>query len=318
MKHLRTYIVLSIVLLANHVHAQQEPMYSQYFFNNTIINPAQAGALGSNEVGALVRTQWVGIDGAPQTISAYGNFILPKQLGLAVGLYQDKVGVEINQHFQADLSYHLTINEIWNISGGLRMIASHYKADFSQIPNVDPNNPAFTENYSSNLLVNAGFGFLAYSRKTFIGLSMPKVYSRYMGTSNLGDLEFQRNKSLNLFIYGGTNIYFSEDFLLTPSALIRRSDAPMQIDVNAILGYKIFSFGPIFRMNFVEENGGFDSMGFLFGVRLLDEKLHFGYIYEYPLSDLNLSTVQTHEISLRYLFKFRGDNPLLVSPRYFH
>lgn len=317
MKHLRTYIIVSVVLLASHVNAQQEPMYSQYFFNNTIINPAQAGALGANEVGALVRTQWVGIDGAPETYSAYGNFILPKQLGLAVGLYQDKVGVETNQHFQADLAYHLKIDERWNISGGLRIIASHYKADFTDIPNVDPSNPAFMEDYSSNLLVNTGFGFLAYSRKTFIGASMPKVFSRYMGTSDAGLQEFRRNQSLNLFIYGGTNIYFSPDFILTPSAIIRRSAAPMQIDINAILGYKIFSFGPIFRTNFVEENGGFDSMGFLLGVRFLDEKLHFGYIYEYPLSALNSATVQTHEISLRYLFKIRSDN-LLLSPRYFH
>lgn len=316
MKHLATYIALSIILLASHANAQQEPMYSQYFFNNSIINPAQAGALGINEVGALVRTQWLGIDGAPQTISAYGNFILPKQLGLAVGLYQDQVGVETNQHFQTDLSYHLRIVENWYLSGGLRMIASHYRADLSQVPHVDPNNPVFTNDYSSGLLVNTGFGFLAYNGNTFIGASMPKAFSREVGTSNSGILDFERSESFNLFVYGGTTIHFSEDFVLTPSAIIRRSDAPMQLDINAICGYKIFNFGPLFRMNFVEDNGGFDSMGFLIGVRFLEEKLHFGYLYEYPLSDLNLSTVQTHEISLRYQFKFRNEE-LLVSPRYF-
>jgi type IX secretion system PorP/SprF family membrane protein len=316
MKHLASYIALSIVLLASSAHAQQEPMYSQYFFNNTIINPAQAGALGTNEVGALVRTQWLGIDGAPQTISAYGNFILPKQLGLAVGLYQDQVGVEKNQHFQADISYHLRLVENWYLSGGLRLITSNYKADFTQVQNVDPNNPAFTTNYKSGLRINTGFGFLAYNGNTFIGVSMPKAFSREVGATNSGLLDFERSESFNLFLYGGTTVHFSEDFTLTPSSIIRRSDAPMQIDINAIVGYKIFNFGPIFRMNFVEENGGFDSMGILIGVKFLDEKLHFGYLYEYPLSDLNLSTVQTHEISLRYQFRFRSEE-LLVSPRYF-
>lgn len=291
-------------------------MYSQYFFNNSIINPAQAGALGINELGVLVRTQWLGIDGAPQTISAYGNFILPKQLGLAVGLYQDRVGVETNQHFQTDLSYHLRIIENWYLSGGLRLIASHYRADLSQVPNVDPNNPSFTTDFTSGLLINTGFGFLAYNGKTFIGLSTPKIFSRQVGETSSGDLDFQRNKSLNLFAYAGTNINFSEDFVLTPSTVIRRSDAPLQVDVNAICGYKIFDFGPLLRMNFVENNGLVDAFGFLIGVRFLEERLYFGYLYEYPLSDLRLSTVQTHEISLRYLFKFKSDD-LLVSPRYF-
>lgn len=316
MKHISIYIVLTVLLFAIQVNAQQEPMYSQYYFNNSIINPAQAGALGINEVGVLVRTQWLGIDGAPQTISAYGNFILPKHLGLAVGLYQDQVGVETNQHFQTDLSYHLKINENWYLSGGLRLIASHYRADFSQVPNVDPNNPAFTTDYSSGMVVNTGFGFLVYTDKTFIGAAMPKAFTRSVGTTDSGDLNFQRNQGLNLFVYGGTSIHFSEEFILTPSSIIRYSDAPLQVDINAIFGYKMFDFGPLLRMNFVEGNGVTDAVGFLIGVGILEERLHFGYLYEYPLSDLRLSTVQTHEISLRYLFKFKSDD-LFLSPRYF-
>ena len=143
-----------------------------------------------------------------------------------------------------------------------------------------------------------------------------KALSRQFGTTSSGDLNFQRNKSFNLFAYGGTNVHFSEDFVLTPSTIIRYSDAPLQVDINAICGYKIFNFGPLVRMNFVENNGLLDAFGFLVGVRFWEERLHFGYLYEYPLSDLHLSTVQTHEISLRYLFKIKNDE-LLVSPRYF-
>ena len=98
--------------------------------------------------------------------------------------------------------------------------------------------------------------------------------------------------------------------------MIRYSDAPLQVDINAICGYKIFNFGPLVRMNFVENNGLLDAIGFLVGVSFLEERLHFGYLYEYPLSDLQLATVQTHEISLRYRFKSKGGE-LLLSPRYF-
>ena len=89
MKHLKTCLILLLILMEINLFAQQEPMYSQYFFNNSVINPAQAGASGRNQAGILVRNQWVGIDGAPKTITAYANFRLPKQLGIAAGLYQD-------------------------------------------------------------------------------------------------------------------------------------------------------------------------------------------------------------------------------------
>jgi type IX secretion system PorP/SprF family membrane protein len=316
MKHLATYFTLFILLMALKGYAQQEPMYSQYFFNNAVINPAQAGGTGTSQVGALVRTQWLGMDGAPQTITLYGNFILPKQLGLAVGIYQDKIGVETNQHFQTDLAYHVRIFESWFLSGGIRLIASHYRANLTQVPNIDPNNPYFSTDYSSGLLVNTGFGFQAYDGNSFIGLSIPKAFSKQIQTTNSGDVEFQRNKSLHFFAYGGHNFKLSEDVVLTPSTVFRYSNAPLQIDINAVCGIKnVVDFGPLIRMSFVENNSLFDAVGFLVGVRFL-EKFYFGYLYEFPLSDLHYATVQTHEVSLRLFIKGKSDK-LLESPRYF-
>ena len=316
MKNLASYIILLILLVSISAHAQQEPMYGQYFFNNAAINPAQAGGLGYSQVGALFRSQWVGLEGAPQTITVYGNFILPLNLGLAVGIYQDKFGVETNQHFQTDLSYHLEIFDNWYLSSGLRFIVTNYRADLTQIPNVDPNNPYFMSDYSSGVFVNTGFGFLAYNNNNFIGLSVPKVFTKQIQSTNSGEVDFERDKGFNFFAYGGHNFKLSENFDLIPSTVIRYSNAPLQIDVNAIFRLMdVFDFGPVMRMNFVENNGLIDGLGFLMGVRFL-ENFYFGYLYEYPVSDLRLATVQTHEISLRY-FLNGGKGELIRAPRFF-
>ena len=59
MKQLKTCLTLLFILMEIDLCAQQEPMYSQYFFNNSVINPAQAGASGVKP-GRSTGTQSVG------------------------------------------------------------------------------------------------------------------------------------------------------------------------------------------------------------------------------------------------------------------
>jgi type IX secretion system PorP/SprF family membrane protein len=82
-------VMQSIVKLSK---AQQDPLYGQYVFNNAIINPAQAGVKENNQLGLLYRNQWAGIDGAPINKSLFLNMRLPKNLGLALGIYSDEIG----------------------------------------------------------------------------------------------------------------------------------------------------------------------------------------------------------------------------------
>jgi hypothetical protein len=42
------------------IYAQQEPQYTQYMYNTTVVNPAYAGSKGNTKIFGLYRTQWVG------------------------------------------------------------------------------------------------------------------------------------------------------------------------------------------------------------------------------------------------------------------
>ena len=315
MKKIKYIIALIGLLSAGSVHAQQEPMYGQYIFNNSVLNPAQAGAENVNQWGVLSRFQFVGIDGAPNTNSAYANLQLPRQLGLAVGFYQDKLGIEEHLQLQTDLAYHARLSDRWRLSAGIRVLASNHEYKFRELILDNPGDPFFAENASSGILLNAGAGLLLSSESSFFGLSMPRVFEKDLQVYDPGDFVFFHKTNRHLFAYAGTNIPVSDAFLFMPSALFKYADdAPVQLDFNAVFNYRnTLSFGPLVRSNLTE--GWLDAVGFLVGLSLGDHWF-FGYIYEYPTNNLSLATKQTHEISLRFLWGERTDR--FRSPRYFY
>lgn len=320
MKQLKIYLAFLIIAIPLVLNAQQEPMYGQYIFNNSVINPAQAGGGNANQWGVLARHQWIGIDGAPKTETAFANFRLPGQLGLAIGIYQDRLGPEINLQFQADLAYHARLSENWYLAGGLRIIGSHLKVNMSRVPHIDPDNPYFHEDLSSGLLLNAGVGLLAYTESSFFGIAIPKAFRNQLGINEPGIIDFRKKEVRHLFAYAGSNIAISDEMTFIPSALFKYSEnAPVQLDLNAVISFQnVLDFGPLLRSNVIEINNWFDAIGFLIGIQFLDN-WYLGYMYEYPLTDLQHAAGplrQTHELSLRFIWDTKHHRRI-GSPRYF-
>lgn len=315
MKKLKILFAFAGLLMSGLLYAQQEPMYGQYIFNNTVINPAQAGVDGVNQWGVLARFQFVGVEGSPRTNSAFANLRLPKQLGLAIGIYQDRLGIEENLQLQTDLAYHARLSERWQLSAGIRGLVASYSRNFLDLQHLEPDDPFFRENVNSGVMLNVGAGLLLSSQKSFFGVAMPRVFKNELQVYDPGNYGFLKQTTRHLFAYAGTNLTLSDEFVFTPSTLFKFSnDAPVQLDLNAVFGYReVFDFGPVLRSNMIES--WVDALGFLVGLRL-GEHWYFGYMYEYPANDLNLVTQQTHEFSLRYLWG-SGKEMRIRSPRYF-
>jgi type IX secretion system PorP/SprF family membrane protein len=315
-KNIRLFLALLFIMIEAVLCAQQEPMYFQYFFNNSVINPAHAGSSSSNQVGILIRDQWAGIDGSPKTIMLSTNIRLPKQLGLAAGIYQERIGPEVNLHIQTDLAYHARLTEDWCIAAGIRFTFSHLKVGLTEVPYIDPRNPYFTVDISSGLKLNTGTGLLAYNNQYFFGISIPETFRTKIKASLPGVDDFEKKETRNLYTYGGGNFYLPLNLIFIPSVMIRFGKNPTQLDFNSIFSYKnIFDFGPLIRSNFTQIKKWFNSVGFLINIRYL-ENLHLGYTYEFPTSDLRYATVQTHEISLRFTWESKQSEDIR-SPKFF-
>src|SRR6201996_1003728 len=61
------YLLFVFIACLQSVSAQQKPQYTQYVFNNYLINPAVAGIENYTDVMAGYRSQWTGLQGAPVT-----------------------------------------------------------------------------------------------------------------------------------------------------------------------------------------------------------------------------------------------------------
>jgi type IX secretion system PorP/SprF family membrane protein len=308
MKKTIVIMVVLTLLLVEGVRGQQLPIYGQYLFNNTVVNPAQAGASNSNQFGLLGRHQWINLDGAPKTYSAFLNLALPSNLGVALGIYQDNIGGFKELTIQADIAYHLRVSETWRFAVGLRALGSNQDFSLLNPTLITPLDPNFVP-YSTKFNLNVGAGFLLYSSASFVGFSAPKIF--HQGHEIVGT-ELNVSET-HLFAYAGHTFKFTEELNFTPSTLFKYSDkAPLQVDFNAIFGLsKFLDFGPVVRTDFAN---GLDAIGALLGIRLT-QNWYLGYKYSYPMNDLNLVTKQTHEVGLR--FNWGGQTGRIASPRFF-
>lgn len=275
--------------------AQHSSIYSQYIFNALVINPAYAGSQNALDVTALYRNQWLGIDGAPRTISFAAHSPLRNtHHNIGLSFVNDQFGITKHNKINAVYSYKIKLSKGF-LSLGLQAGADFTQQNWSLIRTVRTDDPAF--NYSQNyVLPQAGFGLYYQARRFFAGLSAPS----FLDGRNLSAF-------FPVMFYTGGLIRLGENFRLKPTVLIKYlKDSPVQTDLNLTLYIKdIIGVGAGYRLN--------DAALFFFDLRVNDQ-LRLGYCYDYTVSALRNYTSGSHEVMIRYLFSFKSRSQ---SSRYF-
>lgn len=123
---------------------KEDAQFTQYMYNTIEVNPAYAGSRGVMSVFGLYRTQWVGLDGAPETSTFSINTPLNNSdLGLGVSLVNDKIGPTTENTLSADLSYTIPTSESWNLSFGIKGTANLFNIDINKLSMEDQNDEQF-------------------------------------------------------------------------------------------------------------------------------------------------------------------------------
>ena len=104
---MRRLLLLLLVLLTFSVEGQQDPQYTQYMYNLSVINPAYAGSKEHLNIGVLYRNQWTGFDGAPTTANLFGHLPVGKNVGLGLSAITDEIGPLTETNVYGDFSYTL-------------------------------------------------------------------------------------------------------------------------------------------------------------------------------------------------------------------
>ena len=93
------------------LHAQIDPMFTQYMFNEMYINPAYAGSRESISATLLYRNQWVGVEGAPktQTFSIHAP-VKMKKIGVGIIARNERIGVTKQTNIFLDYAYRIKLS----------------------------------------------------------------------------------------------------------------------------------------------------------------------------------------------------------------
>ena len=96
MKHrkIKFLIILMVVLFSIIVRGQQDPQFTHYMYNMSVINPAYATDNPDvMNIGGLYRSQWVGAVGGPVTGTFFAHKPLSKRVEMGVSFVHDEIGV---------------------------------------------------------------------------------------------------------------------------------------------------------------------------------------------------------------------------------
>ena len=104
------------------------------------VNPAYAGSRGQLSFAGLYRSQWVGLDGAPETFTL--NLHSPIQnsrLGYGISIVNDNIGDGVVQetYLDAVVSYTIDVSMDAKLSFGLKAGGNMLSLDFNGLRNFD-------------------------------------------------------------------------------------------------------------------------------------------------------------------------------------
>lgn len=297
-----TLIAVALIAMLGQSKAQQDPVFSQYMFNMSAINPAYVGSRDVFSLTALYRRQWINLDGAPSTGLVSLDFpIAKKNIGIGVSAYSDRVGIFSNTGGYAQFAYRLRLGK-GVLAFGLQAGAYQATADWTKVTTTTPGDIAFSENFNK-VLPNFGFGVYYNTDRWYIGASAPRLL-----TSKINDNSTNSLLTRHFFLTAGGVIGISPSVKLKPSVLLRAvQGGPASFDVN--LNCWIIDrigIGASYRYG--------DGVIGMLEIQA-SPRFRIGYAYDMALTDIRGYSSGTHEAMLRYEFGF--DKKKVMSPRYF-
>ena len=300
---MRKLLIILSILSSLLVIGQQEAQYSNYQMNNFMLNPAVAGsyAFGNAKIG--YRTQWVGMEGAPQT--AFATIHAPihhpeasrhqrthkPHHGIGASFFRDQTFAISYTGFSGSYAFHMKMDRKHTLSIGASLGLKNFQLDGNKLIFVHtPDDPEIGKNVYTKLIPDANIGFWFYSDRMFFGGSARQVLNSSLELSNVDEAKNSLSKlTKHYFITAGTLLDVSREWSFIPSFMVQSvKPAPVQVDLNGTFWYqKKAAVGFSYR--------NLDAV-YLILDYVYNDKLEIGYAFDFTVSELSKYNGGTHEI----------------------
>lgn len=292
---LKKIILIIIITFFLRVSSQSDVKLSSFFLTPISYNPAYAGSYEGITMTSIYSSQWVGFDGAPQTlfINGHGTFLGPNT-GLGAEIVHDEIGVTTDTKILVNFAYHINLNDKWRLSMGVKAGGSWYSVDYNRLSIENPNE---INSLSSEVNENSyifGTGMYLHTDKFFVGLGVPnllktKYYDAFRNTI--------ANSNPNYYVSMGYKFDLVDNWSFQPIVLTRvTKGSPVNTLLAGTFNWNEEIYGSL-NIDLKSSVGGF------FGVRVA-QQFFVGYSYDTSIN----SFVNVNDGIHTFFLTFRLDD----------
>lgn len=321
-------LVISILLLLPALisFGQNDAQYSQYMFNGIYINPAYAGYKEELNVHSFYRSQWTGMEGAPESMSLAVDAIANnKNVGLAFQIASDRIGAQSNLSVYANYAYRLRAgnSEDSRLAFGLGIGLMRLGLDGNKLQPVDGGDEYIPPGMQSTIIPDARTGVFYSDDRFYAGFSVDNLVARLLDANKDKNVLVPTPKP-HLYLTGGTLIPMSQGIQLKPSFLLKDDlGGPTSLDLNTFvllfdriwLGASYRTAVNLYPKDYLDQS--FSKSNSVVGLVELfaGDRIRIGYAFDYSLGKLQGYSGGSHELSVGFYLK--GRTVRMLSPRYF-
>jgi len=300
-RHLHRFLLIQVftipVIIAS---GQQSPVFTQYHFNQQIINPAYTGVWEKKGFFSLIRKELGGDGTVPFTqMASFYSPLKNEYVGMGFTLTNERYSTIDRYTVFADYSYGLRMSKGKFLRLGCKFGFMNYHLIGKNIAATLPDNKKL------NFLPNVGIGVFFYNEDFYAGLSIPGMIKNNIPYKWKDYFLFSQSRQF--FLTTGYIFPLGDMVTFKPELTYRiTAGLPMQIDLLAgfFLSDKLYLGGMIRT----EEAFSIISRW------KLSNNLSVGYSADFSFKKFNGHHFTTHELTLGYnlsLYRRGYKNPEL-------
>ena len=312
MRHLRIFSIFlttGIIAVASAQNAtlisfgQQDPQFTQYALSPAMFNPAAVGLDESWTSTLFVRSQWVGLPGAPVSQNITSNVPIYRiSSGVGVNISNDIAGLQRNTGAQLAYAFHkhfLNSTLSFGLSGGIRQ--QTINGDKLVTPTgtygdlVDHNDPNLPVTTATSMIPDAAAGVYFFSNDLQAGVAVSQLLLPLTAGILPDGAAAQYNS--NAYVYVAYGFDVGTRFRIMPNVLYKTDLNTGVIDLNTLLTFENRIIAGVSGRTGLQ--GQTDALGIIAGIRVAAE-WQISYAYDITLSALNTASAGSHEIVIRY------------------
>jgi type IX secretion system PorP/SprF family membrane protein len=219
----------------------------------------------------------------------------------------DQIGVTKQNTAILNYSYQIRTGEKSKLALGINAGVSQFSAKLTSLTVWDEDQ-VFQNDLTSKMLPRFGVGLYHFSKKHYVGFSIPTLFAYQKGM----DLNFDLSRATFLrrhyLLTAGYVFDTSKDLKIKPSILLKYvQNAPLEADINLSAVYKdMFWVGASYRTG--------DAVAVILEYQA-NSFFRIGYAYDITFSKLRNYSGGSHEIMIG--MDFGKDLIKVKTPRYF-